>query len=64
MQQIPDKGYIPLEPLKVPAANKYNNLKLDIGSRYSMRKKTNVIDKTMSIESQNKNPGAGTYENP
>ena len=29
-----------------------------------MRKKTKTIDKTMSIESQNDNPGSGTYENP
>ena len=29
-----------------------------------MRMKTKTIDKTMSIESQNKNPGAGSYENP
>jgi hypothetical protein len=33
----------------VPGPNKYNNLKLDAGNRYSMRKKTIVIDKTMSI---------------
>jgi len=29
-----------------------------------MRRKTRVIDKTMSIDSQNNNPGAGRYENP
>ena len=29
-----------------------------------MRPKLKVIDKTMSIESQNDNPGAGRYENP
>jgi len=29
-----------------------------------MRKKLPVIDRTMSIESQNHNPGAGRYENP
>ena len=29
-----------------------------------MRKKTKVIDKTMTIENQNDNPGSGTYENP
>jgi hypothetical protein len=32
-----------------------------MGRKYSMRKKTIVIDKTMSIESQNDNPGAGRY---
>ena len=39
-------------------------MKVDEGKRYSMRKKTKVIDKTMSIESQNENPGSGRYENP
>ena len=29
-----------------------------------MRQKTRTLDKTMSIESQNENPGAGRYENP
>jgi len=29
-----------------------------------MRKKLTVINKTMSIEPQNNNPGAGRYENP
>jgi hypothetical protein len=29
-----------------------------------MRKRLAVIDKKMSIEPQNENPGAGTYENP
>jgi hypothetical protein len=29
-----------------------------------MRKKLKVIDKKMSIEAQNDNPGAGRYENP
>ena len=29
-----------------------------------MRKKLKVIDKKMSIEPQNDNPGAGRYENP
>ena len=29
-----------------------------------MRKKLPMIDRTMSIEVQNHNPGAGRYENP
>ena len=29
-----------------------------------MRPQTKKLDKTMSIEAQNDNPGAGTYENP
>jgi hypothetical protein len=33
----------------VPGPNKYNNMMVDIGKRYSMRKKTKIIDKTMSI---------------
>jgi hypothetical protein len=31
---------------------------------FTMRPKTRTIDKTMSIEPQNINPGAGRYENP
>lgn len=31
---------------------------------YSMRPKTRTLDKTMSIEPQNNNPGAGRYQNP
>lgn len=45
----------------MPAPNRYNNLRVYSGSKYSLRKKTKVIDKTMSIESQNDNPGAGRY---
>ena len=29
-----------------------------------MRKKTKVLDLTMTIENQNINPGPGTYANP
>lgn len=54
-------GYIALDPLKVPSPNKYNNMKLDHGNKYTMRSKTKIIDKTMSIESQNNFPGAGRY---
>lgn len=57
-------GYIALDPLKVPSPNKYNNMKLDQGNKYTMRSKTKIIDKTMSIESQNNFPGAGRYQNP
>ena len=31
---------------------------------FTMRPKTRTLDKTMSIEPQNVNPGAGRYENP
>ncbi len=50
-----------MEPLRNPGPNKYNNQKLDLGSRYTMRMRTKTIDKTMSIENQNENPGAGRY---
>lgn len=36
-------------------------MKLDHGNKYTMRSKTKIIDKTMSIESQNNFPGAGRY---
>lgn len=39
-------------------------MKVDKGKQYTMRQKTRTIDKTMSIDSQNENPGAGSYENP
>ena len=29
-----------------------------------MRKKTKVLDATMTIDNQNINPGPGTYDNP
>lgn len=48
-QKIPSKGYIPLDPLKVPAPNKYHNMSVDKGNQYSMRQKTKIMDKTMSI---------------
>lgn len=47
--------------MKFPSPNRYNNLRVNPASSYSMRKKTKVLDKTMSIESQNDNPGAGRY---
>jgi len=54
-----------LEPLKVPAPNKYENMKPKSRSpSFSMRPKTRTLDKTMSIEPQNNYPGAGRYENP
>jgi hypothetical protein len=54
-----------LEPLKFPAPNKYENMKPKSRSpSFTMRPKTRTLDKTMSIEAQNENPGAGRYENP
>lgn len=69
MQKLPDKGHIPLDPLKVPApnkydTNKYDNLKLSKAPTFTMRSRLPSLDKTMSIDPQNKNPGAGRYENP
>lgn len=68
MQHLRDRGHIPLDPLKVPAPNHYepqkDNLKLSKAPTFSMRRKLPVIDRTMSIEPQNINPGAGRYENP
>jgi hypothetical protein len=68
MQHLRDRGHIPLDPLKVPAPNHYephkDNLKLGRAPTFSMRRRLPVIDRTMSIEPQNVNPGAGRYENP
>ena len=49
IKKIPSKGYIPLDPLRVPAPNKYNNMKVETGSKYSMRMKTKTLDRSMSI---------------
>ena len=64
IQKLPDKGHIPLDPLKVPGPTRYQTMKVNKGATYTMRKKLPNINKTMSIESQNRNPGAGRYENP
>lgn len=32
--------------------------------KYTLRQKTLLTDKKMTIEAQNKNPGPGTYINP
>lgn len=68
MQHLRDRGHIPLDPLKVPAPNHYephkDNLKLSRAPTFSMRRRLPVIDRTMSIEPQNANPGAGRYEDP
>ena len=61
MKKIPDKGHIALDPLRVPGPTKYDNMKVDKGFRYTMRSKTRILDKTMSIEAQNNNPGSGRY---
>ena len=68
-ERLPDRGHIPLGPLKVPAPNKYDTQKYDnsrLGKAptFTMRRKLPAIDRTMSIEPQNLNPGAGRYENP
>lgn len=52
--------------MKVPAPNKYDttiygNLKLSKQPSFTMRRKLPFIDRTMSIEPQNNNPGAGRY---
>jgi hypothetical protein len=43
---------------------RFDDQVLAVGPTYTMRKKLRVIDKKMSIEPQNENPGAGRYENP
>lgn len=53
-----------MDPLKVPGPSKYEILKLNLGPTFTMRKKLPAINKTMSFEPQNNNPGSGRYENP
>ena len=43
---------------------RFDDRVLQVGPTFTMRKKLKVIDKKMSIEPQNENPGAGSYENP
>jgi len=50
----------------VPGSTKYNNDKPNKTNapRYTLRQKTSVVDKKMTIDPQNKNPGPGSYLNP
>jgi hypothetical protein len=59
-------SYIPKEQLTVPAASHYQNDKIMSISapKYTLRQKTTIIDKKMTIDPQNRNPGPGTYINP
>lgn len=40
---------------------RFDDRVLQVGPTFTMRKKLKVIDKKMSIEPQNDNPGAGRY---
>ncbi len=67
MQHIKDRGHIPLDPLKVPGPSQYRNMPQhlgNVGNSFTMRRKLPALSKTMSIDPQNNNPGAGKYENP
>lgn len=48
----------------MPGPGTYENNKTERGLRYTLRDRTRVSNKLMSIESQNENPGPGRYENP
>ena len=55
------------EVCKVPGATKYNNNIRPVSGKapiYSMRQKTKVHDKSMTIDAQTTTPGPGNYENP
>lgn len=67
MQKVAFNSYIPKEQPTVPSASHYDkNDKLMVSNapKYSLRQKTLIPDKKMTIESQNKNPGPGSYLNP
>lgn len=58
--------YISRELCRTPSSTKY---RVDFTNKnkapnYSMRPKTKMINKTMTIEAQNSNPGPGNYDNP
>ena len=59
-------SYISKEQLAFPTATQYNNDKpvKTKSPKYTLREKTSVIDKSMTIEPQNRNPGPGSYLNP
>lgn len=59
-------SYISKEQLAFPTATQYNNDKpaKTKSPKYTLREKTAVIDKSMTIDPQNKNPGPGSYLNP
>jgi hypothetical protein len=59
-------SYIDKEQLAFPTSTQYNNDKPLKGAapKYTLRQKTRVLDKSMTIEPQNRNPGPGTYLNP
>lgn len=57
-------NYVPKEQLKFPSPVVYDkNLKLTERSapKYSVGQKTNVVDKKLTFEAQNNNPGPGAY---
>jgi hypothetical protein len=67
MQKVAFNSYIPKEQLPVPSASHYDkNDKLMTSSapKYSLRQKTLISDKKMTLDPQNKNPGPGSYLNP
>lgn len=66
MQQVAFNNYIPKEQLAFPAACQYKNDKVMSSSapKYTLRQKTTIVDKKMTLEPQNKNPGPGSYINP
>jgi len=66
IHKITFNNYIPSEQLAVPGSTKYNNDKPNKTNapRYTLRQKTSVVDKKMTIDPQNKNPGPGSYLNP
>lgn len=55
-----------MEQIAFPSSVHYKNEKPNkISSpRYTMRHKTTMMDKTKTIEPQNRNPGPGSYLNP
>lgn len=65
-QKLVHGDYICRELSRTPSADKY---KLNLNYKhkapnYSIRPRTKMINKTMTIEPQNSNPGPADYDNP
>ena len=58
--------YINRDLCRTPSADKYKITFINKpeSPKFSMRPKTKIINKTLTLEPQNSNPGPGDYNNP
>jgi hypothetical protein len=64
LQKSPQQGYLDLTSVRVPGPGTYNMDRLAKGTQYSIRTRTRLLDKKMTLDPQNNNPGPGEYEDP